>query len=698
MLPLILSATSPDWLIDASPYHAKLEITADHVEISNGLITRRFDKKLDWNTVGLSSHGSQLLRALSPEAVLVLNGKPFSIGTAGNQQDRAFLLRSDLEDRPSVPNAFRLVNVVQVPIEATVPWNQRRWTPGKLAWPPKGIAFDATFAPTAGTPEVQVTLHYELYDGIPLIGKRMRVTNTGNQSITVDSFVLEHLGLFEAESYVDDSPEWRKPNVTAFTDYTFGGMALNNSNRTVFWEPDPEYKTQVNYNLKTPCDLVVKPPLGPSLELAPKATFTTFRSFVLTHDSTERERQALAIRRAYRVLAPWTEENPIMLHLTSTDPAVVHKAIDQATECGFEMIVISFWSGLDMEDTSEANVRKFREFRDYAHKKGLQLGGYSLLASRRIDDQNDVINPKTGKTGGAIFGQSPCLGSQWGQQYFAKIQKFLSETEFDLLEHDGSYPGDVCASTSHPGHKGLDDSQWTQRETIGSFYRWCREKGIYLNVPDNYFLSGSNKTGMGYREVNWSLPRALQHIHARQNLYDGTWDKNPSMGWMMTPLVEYQGGGAEATIEPLDEHLDDYAMHLTNNLGYGAQSCYRGPRIYDTERTRAMVIDRIEWFKKYRAILQSDVIHVRRPDGQNLDAILHVNPKLNVKGMLLVWNPTDMALTQELAVPLYYTGLLESATVSESDQAPTSMPLDRFSNMLIKVTVPARGMKWFVVR
>jgi hypothetical protein len=30
---------------------------------------------------------------------------------------------------------------------------------------------------------------------------------------------------------------------------------------------------------------------------------------------------------------------------------------------------------------------------------------------------------------------------------------------------------------------------------------------------------------MGYRETNWSLPRAQQHIHARQNLYDGTWDK-----------------------------------------------------------------------------------------------------------------------------------------------------------------------------
>ena len=91
-------------------------------------------------------------------------------------------------------------------------------------------------------------------------------------------------------------------------------------------------------------------------------------------------------------------------------------------------------------------------------------------------------------------------------------------------------------------------------------------KGIYLNVPDHYFLSGSSKTGMGYREVNWSLPRDQQVIHTRQNIFDGTWEKTPSMGWMFVPLTEYQGGGAAATIEPLDEHLDHYERMLVSNL------------------------------------------------------------------------------------------------------------------------------------
>ena len=130
-------------------------------------------------------------------------------------------------------------------------------------------------------------------------------------------------------------------------------------------------------------------------------------------------------------------------------------------------------------------------------------------------------------------------------------------------------------------------------------------------MPDHYFLSGSNKTGMGYREVNWSLPRDQQVIHTRQNIFDGTWEKTPSMGWMFVPLTEYQGGGAAATIEPLDEHLDHYERMLVSNLALGVQACYRGPRLYDTPHTGdAAALG--SWFKAHRDILESDLVHGRR--------------------------------------------------------------------------------------
>jgi hypothetical protein len=91
------------------------------------------------------------------------------------------------------------------------------------------------------------------------------------------------------------------------------------------------------------------------------------------------------------------------------------------------------------------------------------------------------------------FGHSPCLESAWGQRYFENLYSFYKETGMDLLEHDGSYPGDICASTSHPGHTGLEDSQWKQFVRIRDFYHWCREKGIYLNVPRLVFSGGEQQ-------------------------------------------------------------------------------------------------------------------------------------------------------------------------------------------------------------
>ena len=68
------------------------------------------------------------------------------------------------------------------------------------------------------------------------------------------------------------------------------------------------------------------------------------------------------------------------------------------------------------------------------------------------------------------FGSSPCLSSDWGHEYFRKIKTFFEKTGMKCFEHDGSYPGDVCASTTHTYHKGLNDSQWNQFQTVTALY------------------------------------------------------------------------------------------------------------------------------------------------------------------------------------------------------------------------------------
>ena len=325
--------------------------------------------------------------------------------------------------------------------------------------------------------------------------------------------------------------------------------------------------------------------------------------------------------------------------------------------------------------------------------------GYSLLASRSVGPKDDIINPATGKSGGiAYYGNSPCLGSEWGINYFRKIKEMYQATGLDIIEHDGSYPGDICGSTVHPGHKGLDDSQWSQFRTISEFYQWCRATGVYLNVPDWYYLNGSSKCGMGYREVNWSLPRAQQEIIERQNIFDGTWTKTPSMGWMFVPLTEYQGGGAAATIEPLNQHLEHYGQRLANLFGAGVQACYRGPRLYDTDSTKAVVKHWVDFYKKHRQILDSDIIHLRRADGRDWDGLLHVNPAGVEKGLLMLYNPLEEPITRELKIPVYYTGLNDKVQVIQQEGQAKTYPISRDYDITLKVTIPARSQQYFVIK
>ena len=695
----------PDWLVDPAPYKAQVRASPDGQELvlENGLVRRVFRLRPDGATVALDDlrTGASLLRGVKPEATVVIDGRRFDIGGLKGQPNYAFLQPSWIASLKPDPAAFHLVgHAVGKPVERLA-WKRVRHHAPDAVWPPPGVALRLDFAmpaPADGSaaPAVTVSVHYELYDGLPSYSKWITVSNATDRTVRVDRFSSELLAVVERTSEVDELSEGRlPPDFHVETDMSFGGMIASGANRRSYrWLPDPEFATQVNYEKKTPCLLEIGPDLGPAQDIAPGGTFESYRAWVMPFDGTDRERNGLAIRRLSRVIAPWATENPLMMHLVSSKGAAVTNAIDQCAAVGFEMLILSFGSGFDMENEKPETMARAKAWATYARSKGIEIGSYSLLASRHVDAADDVVMPPGEKP---VFGASPCLQSAWGTNYFRRIHEFHRDSGFTLLEHDGSYPGDFCASDKHPGHHGLEDSRWTQWQEISAFYKWCRGQGIYLNVPDHYFLSGSSKTGMGYREVNWSLPREQQVIHTRQNIYDGTWQKLPSMGWMFVPLTEYQGGGAAATIEPLDAHLDHYARMIESNLALGVQACYRGPRLYDTDRTRAMVKSKVDWFKAHRDILESDLIHGRRADARDLDWMLHVNPRLKEKGMLVVFNPLDVPVAKTLRVDLYYTGLTDTARVREQGGAVKRLKLARDHSVEIPVRVPAQGMAWWTI-
>ena len=693
-----------DWLVRPVAQKAEIFRSADGKDLIlyNGLLKRSFRISpgvacTDFKNL---SNGQQLLRALSPEARLTVNGVVYSVGGLRGQTEKAYLLPEWLDGFTALSGDFRLTGIGVEALKPFLNWRPKTWVMNPRQPEGKTLVFSyEAVAPAIAGLKVQVV--YELYDGLPLVVKWMSVENTGTKAFKLDRTVHEILAFVEEESAVVGKPEQMKKQHGLYVETNFAfnnAMRYDISDQTTHWKTDSSYTSQVNYNYETPCVLEVYPEKSPGIELQPGETYRSARTCELLMDSYDRERRGLAIRRMYRTLAPWTTQNPIFMHLISQNDQQVRDIVDQCAATGYEGIILSFGSHCNMEDTTASNIRRWKGLADYAHSKNILLGSYALFSSRRISDEDDVIDPKTGRPGGAFFGNAPCFGSRWGLAFAEKLRFFMRETGFDIFENDGPYPGDVCASTSHPGHKNLDDSQWRQMEIQKGLYHWCNENGVYVNAPDWYFLDGTHKIAIGYREVNFSLSRAQQKILNRQNIFDGTWEKTPSMGWGFVPLTRYQGGGPEAVLEPLHEHLADYEQLMVQYYGAGVQACYRGPRLYDTEETKKMVQRTIAWYKQNRDILNSDIIHLRRPDGRDWDGILHVNPALETKGFLLLYNPLKTPITRDIRVPLYYTGLEETAVIfSPQRYEEMVVKMNRNYEVHLRVDIPAEGWIYYLI-
>mgnify|MGYP000564491319 CR=1 FL=1 len=563
----------------------------------------------------------QMLRASSPEAIVQLGNATYNVGGLVGQADYAFLNASLLSRWTADPGAFvysahRLISTTQKRYE---------WTPGArhsdstLIWPPKGVALEIDFVPPKGAPPdvaaTLITIVYEMYASLPLYSKWVRISTSSGSSqiVTVNNLSTEVLYVTnEAMGY------WAHGTNGALTSASNSGRIhmqseMSRGGDTTFVESDDRCHTCTQGNGQ----IVLRSayPLGPGAEIggggkrqeeqaehgrerarAGKAfhgpTFESMRTYVLLHDSDDMERQGLGLRRMYRTLAPQVTENPIFMHLTDTTPEGIRSAVDQCAAVGFEMIIMSFGSGLNMESTDDKYIDSVRASVAYAHSKGIEIGGYNLMSSSRtVAKGGNCVGPE-GKPAGAS-----CLASDWSDDYFATIKHFINRTGFDMIETDGPFEGAKCYSTTHSHHKNHLDSVWTQYERNMDFYKWCRERGMYIHAPDPYYLRGINKDGMGYVETNWNLPLWEQIHLARQNVYDGTVTKVPSQGWMFVPIVQYHGGWPECCIEPVGFMSGPWEWYLFTYFGTGVSPCYRGTRLYDEKvpASKALVQKYTPW-------------------------------------------------------------------------------------------------------
>ena len=202
-----------------------------------------------------------------------------------------------------------------------------------------------------------------------------------------------------------------------------------------------------------------------------------------------------------RILAPWTQENPIFFHMVNASSTAVRELLDQMADVGFEMMIYSFWTGFDLTSTNATYLDNLAADGAYANRLGIEVGGYYCMAMTQsnVPSKWIAINDKPYK--------SACLASGWYDNLLNFSTRFLDRTGLTMLETDCSYGDYPCRSVDHEYHWGEADSHYQQDRIQGLYNKQLRARGVYVNQPSTYFMQGANKGGMGYDEMQYSLPR-----------------------------------------------------------------------------------------------------------------------------------------------------------------------------------------------
>ncbi|HEX7260251.1 MAG TPA: LamG-like jellyroll fold domain-containing protein, partial [Luteolibacter sp.] len=714
-----------DWLIAPPTTKSNVQFLADEnkqgatIMLANGLVSRTFivrDGNLGCIGMRRSDKDIEFVRAIKPEARINIDGTWHEIGGLKGAPDKAFLTPLWFERLTTRDGAFLLTGMTVGNCAKPYEWKPKCNAPEDIAWPAKGQRVTFHFAPPANKANlagIGVAVHYEIYDGIPVIMKSFTLQNKGASDLVVTKFESEHLAVQPSNSrmmHVESDYSFAMANATdkgsglgihvsggksEFYDYSFGGG-------TTRFIRDPDWGSMATLNqaedlfLDDPQNalLLSRPTVGPDWTVKSGESFKAFRTFTILNDTTEKERFHLAQRRFYRKLAPQTNEKQMEVHAPVTrDLGTLGPLIDQMKEVGFEMLQApEHPGGFNYADSSDGNVNSMKAICDYAKPKGIRVKAYQLMMASqgwgKPEDNYNCISPATGRPG-SLFGQSACGGSKWADMYYDNMWKTIERAGMGGFAPDGPYHGDPCAAKDHPHHKGLEDSQWAQWKWMSSVLHEGQRRNLYLTIPDWYFLNGQVCTGMGYREATDNIDIVLQTVIYRQYIFDATFHKTAQMGWVNLNTETLHGG--------MEKNLDKYERIFFTMLSSGAQVWVRGHRLYDGPQSQAMLKKWMTWYKKYQDIIGGDIIHLKRPDGRGLDYTLHVNPSGKQKGMLLVFNPLDQPVTQTLDVPLYYTGLTDNAKIREQEGAPTTCKLNGRGEAKIPVTIPANGYTWLVI-
>ena len=174
-------------------------------------------------------------------------------------------------------------------------------------------------------------------------------------------------------------------------------------------------------------------------------------------------------------------------------------------------------------------------------------------------------------------------------------------------------------------------------------------------------------------------------------------DEGPAYGYQLKAAFEERTGGT--WLLNIGQVYTTLARAERDGLVAHLEVDDEGRVIYEiTAAGREVVARWTSFYKQHRAILDSDIIHGRRPDARDIDFYLHVNPRLEEKALVMAFNPLDTPAEKDLVVPLYYAGVKDRVTVVDALGKSRDYTLDRDHRITLPVKMKPQDATWFIVR
>src|ERR1700753_751106 len=122
-----------DWLVDSVGTKAQVYKTGNNIILNNGLVKRAF--RIYPNVVCIDyknlSDGQQLLRAIKPEARVVIDNKEYNVGGLHGQTENAYLVPEWINNFTTDQKDFQFLKFEISDLKPFVSWKPKGWLMNK---------------------------------------------------------------------------------------------------------------------------------------------------------------------------------------------------------------------------------------------------------------------------------------------------------------------------------------------------------------------------------------------------------------------------------------------------------------------------------------------------------------------------------------------------------------------------------------